>query len=220
MGKANLRWEELEEVIIDIENTLNNRPLCYLEDDVEYPILTPNSLIHGLPNTQIPEIEVHDIDEVEMKKRARYIQTCKNNFWDRWRKEYLTSLRERHITHGKQDDIQLSKGEVVIIKDDDKNRGKWKLGVVEELYKGRDGIIRAARLKVGKNYLERALQNLYPLELSTLNDKESKVEEHNHEESDKITTKPRRSSRTAAANARVKLQLINRDEEENNDVFW
>ena len=39
VGKATLSWRELEEVLLDIENTLNNRPLTYVEDDVESPIL-------------------------------------------------------------------------------------------------------------------------------------------------------------------------------------
>ena len=37
-----LRWAELEEVVLDVEVALNNRPLGYLEDDVELPVLTPH----------------------------------------------------------------------------------------------------------------------------------------------------------------------------------
>ena len=32
---------EPDEVLLDIENTLNNRPLTYVEGDAEYPILSP-----------------------------------------------------------------------------------------------------------------------------------------------------------------------------------
>lgn len=42
VGKATLSWRELEEVLLDVENTLNNRHLTCVEDDEEYPILTPN----------------------------------------------------------------------------------------------------------------------------------------------------------------------------------
>ena len=31
-GKANLSWEKLEEVLLDIEITLNNRPLNYMDE--------------------------------------------------------------------------------------------------------------------------------------------------------------------------------------------
>ena len=54
----------------------------------------------------------------------------------------------------------------MIIKSEDKNRGKWPLGIIQELYPGRDGVVRAARLRSGKSFLERPLQHLYPLELS------------------------------------------------------
>lgn len=41
-----------------------------------------------------------------------------------------------------------------------------KLGVVDTPIPGRDGVIRAVQLKVGKSFLERLMQHLYPLELT------------------------------------------------------
>ena len=43
------------------------------------------------------------------------------------------------------------------------NGGKWKIGVVEGLIQGRDGVIRGAELKAGKTHIERPLQLPYPL---------------------------------------------------------
>ena len=40
------------------------------------------------------------------------------------------------------------------------------LGIVEQLIVGRDGIVRGAKMKTGKSFIERAVQQLYPLELS------------------------------------------------------
>ena len=40
----------------------------------------------------------------------------------------------------------LAKGEEAIIKDEEQNRNKWKMGIVEELISGWDGIIRVAQL--------------------------------------------------------------------------
>ena len=59
-----------------------------------------------------------------------------------------------------------SKEKIVVIKSEKKNRAQWKLGVVEDLITGRDGVIRGAKLKSGKSHLERPIQHLYPLELS------------------------------------------------------
>ena len=41
------------------------------------------------------------------------------------------------------------------------------MGIVEELIKGRDGIVRGAKIRTAKDKLERAIQQLYPLELSS-----------------------------------------------------
>ena len=56
--------------------------------------------------------------------------------------------------------------DVVIIQSEERNRGKWPLGVVQELYKGRDGVVRVVKLRAGQTSLERAVNQLYPLELS------------------------------------------------------
>ena len=63
-------------------------------------------------------------------------------------------------------EMQLKIGDVVLIKGDERNKGKWKIGVIERLIEGRDGIVRAVRLRAGKSYLERTIQHLYPMELS------------------------------------------------------
>ena len=39
-----LTWNEFEEVLLDIELTLNNRPLIYIEDDKQLPVLAPNTI--------------------------------------------------------------------------------------------------------------------------------------------------------------------------------
>ena len=47
VGKSKLEWHELAEVLTDIDTTLNNRPLSYMEEDIDFPVLTPNSLLLG-----------------------------------------------------------------------------------------------------------------------------------------------------------------------------
>ena len=164
VGRSFLTWNELNEVFIDIELTLNNRPLSYVEDDIDMPILTPNLMMFG-PHTIVPENDV-DEDDTDLRKRARYILNCKKKVWDRWRNEYLRGLRERHnLTHNEKPN-SLKIGDVMLIKGDQKNRSMWTIGVVTGLITGRDNVIRGAKLKTGKGYvLERAVQYLYPMEL-------------------------------------------------------
>lgn len=164
IGGATLTWSELSEVLLDVETQINRRPLSYVEDDVELPILTPATFLYQRTN-QLPEEETWRITDRDIRRRAKYLRTCKDKMWSRWQREYLTALRERHnLTHAVTK-FQPKKGDVVIVKTDSKNRGTWPLAIVNEVYPGSDGVIRAVQLKTAKSMLERPVQHLYPLEL-------------------------------------------------------
>ncbi|CAB4042216.1 Hypothetical predicted protein [Paramuricea clavata] len=116
---------------------MNNRPLTYLEDDPQLPVLTPNSFESFLfqQPTAVPELQPHQLKERDLKKRLRFLCTTKDGLWNRWTREYLTGLRERHKI------VRGSKAECP-------NR--------------RSG---ARRRVTGSGRLERPLQLIYPLEL-------------------------------------------------------
>ena len=122
--------------------------------------------------------------------------------WNRWTKEYLRGLRERHTVAQKDSPCGVQKGDVCLIKDDNKDRNKWKLGIVEELIVGRDGVVRTVKLRAGKSYLERAVQQLYPLELSCDKSTEAENPPLNPEAP---AFRPRRD---AAVAARLRVQEI------------
>jgi hypothetical protein len=46
--------------------------------------------------------------------------------------------------------MTAKRGDVVLIKGDERNRGKWKIGIIESFIVGRNGVIRGARLRAGK----------------------------------------------------------------------
>ena len=68
-GKANLAKQELEEVILDTEINLNNLPLMYIDDDIQFPVLTPNILIYRQPIAS-PEEQFDDEDKVIKKRQT------------------------------------------------------------------------------------------------------------------------------------------------------
>ena len=79
------------------------------------------------------------------------------------------------------------------------------MGIVIELFKRKNGTVRAAKIRCGKSELERAVQHLYPLDLHCdwkYNDyiKTNEVNDDSQEQ------KSRRSKRTAAAIAKMKIK--------------
>ena len=116
-------------------------------------------------------------------------------------------MRERHnLKHNKRES-EVKTGEVVVIKGDEKNKAQWKIGIITEVYPGRDGKVRAVKLRAGKTYMERAFQHLYPLKLSCdIQPEKPSILSGNAEE-----FHPRRN---AAAIARIKINDAAAEESE------
>lgn len=168
LGKAKPRYEELQSLMLDVEVTMNNRPLGYVEDDVQSTILTPNLMMFDYP-IEIPHLEniKEDLNvTVDLKKRYRYLKNARQRIWERWSNEYLKYLRERHNLTHREKGARPNEGDVVLIKGDERNRAKWKIGIVKNIMPGKDGKVRAVRLRAGQDFLERAPEHLFPLELS------------------------------------------------------
>jgi len=107
IGSGLLTWAELQVFLLDVEVAPNNRPLSYVEDDPQQPVLTPNSLLFGPPNL-LPQLEHHQLESPDLRKRAKYLKRCKEAMWRRWTDDYLRGLREQHrLTHpGNQSEIR------------------------------------------------------------------------------------------------------------------
>ena len=81
IGRASLRFDELQTILNEIELTLNSRPLV------------PRSL-NAINNETHPNICTK-----ELNKRYTYLEKLLKHFWERWTTEYLTSLREFQKHH-------------------------------------------------------------------------------------------------------------------------
>ena len=100
-------------------------------------------------------------------------------------------------------------GDVVVVYEEEKKRGEWKIGVVESLVKGRDSIVRGAKVRVvtkGKpTHLSRPVQKLYPLEIRSKGEGLSHMENSVRATENPTRTVPRRN---AAIDSRWKSHLM------------
>ena len=119
IGRASLMWNELEEVLLDVEVALDNRPVSYADDDIQLPVLTPCAMMIGQPRL-VPEESTEEGD-ANLRKRLRYLHQCKEVLWNRWSGEYLKSLRERHNMKHKSKQMRVKLGDVVLIQDAERN---------------------------------------------------------------------------------------------------
>ena len=85
IGSERLLFMELSTVLFEIENVLNNRPLCFMYDDDVSEVLTPNSLLYGrnleFKNKCVDEehFEVSEGNELWPRKYA--VQKVVESFW-------------------------------------------------------------------------------------------------------------------------------------------
>ena len=116
---------------------------------------------------------------VSLTKRMKYHQKLLEQFTNRWRREYLLSLREHHsVKHRNSSIPHIKVGDVVLLHDESTKRSFWKLAVMNELIQGSDNKVRAAVIKVGSDkspakLLKRSIQHLIPIEVDREDDEET-----------------------------------------------
>ena len=75
-------------MVLNVEVAVNNRPLSYVEDDVELPVLTPVTMMNAQCNL-LPEEDADAVENVDLCKRARCVRRCKEVLWLHWTTEYI-----------------------------------------------------------------------------------------------------------------------------------
>ena len=177
LGRSFITFEALQTLAVEIEGTLNDRPLTYLSADLGDPDpLTPSHLLYGrrimsLPYTTMEDGEISDptfLPSSAFQERAKRQTQILRHFQQRWKREYLTSLRESHkgADPSKQN---IRVGDVVVVHDD-VPRSRWQLAVIEELIEGLDGGITAAKIRTANGKTNRPVTKLFPLEVNDVSE--------------------------------------------------
>ena len=147
-----------------------------------------------------------------------------NHFWQRWRSEYLTSLREQYYRVKKSSPTTPHENDVVLVYNEKQPRQNWKIGRITELITSSDNKIRAAKVKLrNRNIIRRPVNRLYPIEVETVEYDKDKlnVETENGKGDDEINRaqqtvenveKPLRTKRNAAHVADIRRRYLSGDD--------
>lgn len=202
--------DELHTLLVEIEARINNRPLTYLQENIDEPeALTPNHLLFGSTIDVIPPFinkeRIKDPDFLQtfqnikledINKRFCSLNKILKHWNSIWRNDYLTSLREYY--YGNKRTLpkrQLAVGDIVLI-DCNAPRAIWPIGRVTEISPGADGSLRVVKVLSKGIVSTRTVDKLIPLEISDV-----------HMGDDE--RKERHTPRTAALQARARWRMQN-----------
>ena len=193
LSRALLSYEEIQTTLAEIQIVLNTRPLTYVSDQItDNAAITPSTLMYGNPVSCLPPVnlikpEFIPLDSQFSSRRLKYLERLQNEFWSRFTKEYFNFLSESHFISRSRADYSNKfpkKGDIVLLKENNKKRYQWKIGRIENVFEGRDGKIRSLEIRPTRlnnadkripETIKRSPQMCVPLELD-ISEKQTKVD--------------------------------------------
>ena len=169
LGKNRLTFEQLTTVLAEVEQVVNSRPLGAVSDSVEDPLpVTPQMLILGYEPEKLPIAEEGKFGDSTTEKEIgmtwKHRQALASHFFQRFMKDYLLRLYQSPKWNSVKKDLKV--GELVLIRQELLPKRIWPLARVQEVFMGRDGLVRAAVLKSQKGIYRRPVQELVRLEIA------------------------------------------------------
>ena len=99
IGREKLSFKELLAVLFEVENVLNNHPLCFVYDVSD--VLTPNCLLYGRnldrENKIVEETDFGVMEGSDLWERKIALQDVVEYFWSVWYREYLKMVYESKV---------------------------------------------------------------------------------------------------------------------------
>ena len=135
--------------LCECEAIINSRPLTVnnLNDRNSLEPLTPSHLLTLKSKVVLPPPGMFQTPDLYTKKRWRRVQHLANEFWCRWRKEFLLSLQQRIKWNRPR--RNLIPGDIVKVKEDTLPRNCWQLARVSKAYPSKDGHVRSVQVVLG-----------------------------------------------------------------------
>lgn len=145
LGSSQLTHELLSTLMAEVTGIVNSRPLATVPSDTDEPQpLTPSMLLTMKSRPLSPPQGDYVPEDLFSRRRWRRVQYLADQFWTRWRREYLQNVQRRPKWQDQQ--ANLRTGDVVLVKDVEAHRNNWPLGRVQEAIKSEDGNVRKARI--------------------------------------------------------------------------
>jgi hypothetical protein len=167
-GAKLMTLTEFQNVTVEIEAMMNDRPLCTVIDDPDATPITPAILMTGRPLRQLPPAAAHrpevEPDATIMTHWKRRMNAI-NAAWRHFQKRYMREVLMPNTKWLRKNPSPPKKGQLVLLSTETTKRPLWPLARVVEVQPSRDGLPRTVVVRKGDGtHLTRAIQTLVQLE--------------------------------------------------------
>ena len=155
--------ESLRTLMCEAAAIVNSRPLTVdnLNDPTSLEPLTPNHLLTMKSKIILPPPGEFQRVDLYSRKRWRRVQYLANEFWSRWRKEFLQNLQPRTKWVRPRRNMRID--DIVLVKDENLPRNEWRLGRIVEAHLDEDGHLRKVRVSMGDPSLDAKGRRIGPI---------------------------------------------------------
>lgn len=150
LGRTQLTHELLITLMAEVVAIVNARPITALPSDPDDPRpLSPAMLLTMKTRPAGPSPGQFTQPDLYVRRRWRRVQYLADQFWTRWRREYLQSLQRRPKWTTTRRNLRV--GDIVLLRDDAQRRNNWPLGRVTEAIESEDGRVRKANVEIARD---------------------------------------------------------------------
>ena len=151
LGKSILNREEFSTLIQEAASIVNNTPMSFISALPDDPLPVSPAALLTLKESSVSceNYELTDSDLASYgKRRWRRVQYLAEQFWLRWKRDYLKSLQIRKKWQYPKRNIKV--GDVVLV-DNQSPRNQWPLGIISEVFPNKDGLVRSASITMPRS---------------------------------------------------------------------
>lgn len=167
-GQQVVSEREFLTTIVEIEGIINSRPIVYVDQHLESPVLTPNHFLQ-VSFPAIP-VEIEEVQHKRLSTKQNVIECWKaserhlNFYWRIWAEQYLLALRDQQRKKTPEGTDHPKIGDLVLMVDPAMKRGYWRKGIIERLIYSADGKCRSAQVFLNsKSRMIRPILKLIPV---------------------------------------------------------
>ncbi|XP_058811177.1 uncharacterized protein LOC131676067 [Topomyia yanbarensis] len=165
LGDSTASYEDMATLLTQVECCLNSRPLTQLSDDPnDLQPLTPGHFLVGTAMQAVPSAD-YTQTAIGRLNLWETVQRRLQDFWKRWRTEYLVQLQGR--TKWWKPPVGVKEGSLVVIRDDNLPPTRWRMARIIETHPGPDGVVRVVSLRTTNGKVERPVDKICILPVAT-----------------------------------------------------